>query len=152
MERNWSKQVGPCNNRPFDEQTFKTISHLTRRLTVPVVSIAPFCQVLQILSSIHYLSHIICSSLEPALPKEHLSQHSFCFCCPYILSKEMFEGPFDKISSQVFAFNNFVLLCRDCFCSRVSSLPLSCVQVNRASLQVNDLTTKHCQRHNGPEG
>ena len=53
MERNWSKQVGPCNNRPFDEQTFKTISHLTRRLTVPAVSIAPFCQVLQILSSIH---------------------------------------------------------------------------------------------------
>ena len=95
MERNWSKQVRPCYNRPFDEQTFKTISHLTRRLTVPVVSIAPFCQVLQILSSIHK-SHIICSSLEPALPKEYLSQHSFCFCCPYILSKEMFEGPFHK--------------------------------------------------------
>ena len=57
MERNWSKQVGPCNNRPFDEQTFKTISHLTRRLTVPVVSIAPFCQVLQILFHPLFVSH-----------------------------------------------------------------------------------------------
>ena len=59
MERNWSKQVGPCNNRPFDEQTFKTISHLTRRLTVPAVSIAPFCQVLQILSSIISLTSFV---------------------------------------------------------------------------------------------
>ena len=138
MERNWSKQVGPCNNRPFDEQTFKTISHLTRRLTVPVVSIAPFCQVLQILFHPFVSHHLFFSGAGPAQGTFLTTQLLLLFSLHFVkgnvwgsISQER------KISSQVFAFNNFVLLCRDCFCSRVSSLPLSCVQVNLVSLQVN---------------